>query len=60
MWLVALKGLASNGKSTSSRFTINIANKQATGAIKFMFQNETELKQIAANAASGGLSLGRA
>jgi hypothetical protein len=31
MWLIALKGLASNGKSTLVRFTISTENKQATG-----------------------------
>ena len=34
MWLIALKGLSSNGKSTSGRFTISTGNKQATGAKK--------------------------
>jgi hypothetical protein len=33
MRLNALKGLASNGKSTPGRFTINIDNKEA-GSVK--------------------------
>ncbi len=36
MWLIALKGLSSSGKSMLVRFTISTDNKQATGAKKLL------------------------
>jgi hypothetical protein len=46
MWLIALKGLSSNGKSTPGRFTPRTGKKQATGEKKLPLQDATDLQQI--------------